>query len=189
MGITGQLDALIVIGDVAVSGPVLISRSLAVACLLGTDFLRRMPVKILVDQGCLEMPSGRKLYFLPSPLLRSPPGTAVQALVDIKVEIPLGSQMLVPLRYRKGIGCVDPKAGILLTPSNSATRGLALFGAQTIIRSEQVPFLQVLNGGADVVIVPAGTVLAHTTTVFSDHDEVEPRRLVGAAQPCHVPDE
>ncbi|CAN0371862.1 unnamed protein product [Lampetra fluviatilis] len=55
---TTHIRAQISIGDIKLSGPIFVSSSLAVPCLLGTDFF---------DQGCIELPSGRRMAFLPSP--------------------------------------------------------------------------------------------------------------------------
>ncbi|CAM9596731.1 unnamed protein product [Lampetra planeri] len=123
---------------------------------------------ILEDQGCLELPEGQKMFFLPLKLGRPLPCLAVQAMMDVTVKVPPGAQMLIPLRYWKPLEDVDALAGILLFPSNSAANSFSLVAAQTVIRACQAPFIQVLNGGPDGVVVPAGVVLAHATTAFTD---------------------
>ncbi|CAM9365266.1 unnamed protein product [Lampetra planeri] len=61
----------------------------------------------------------------------------VQALARESVEIPPGAQMSVPVRYRKRLQFADSEAGVLLTPSNTATQDLTLVGAQTVLRTER----------------------------------------------------
>ncbi|CAM9543584.1 unnamed protein product [Lampetra planeri] len=108
-------------------------------------------------------------------------GPGNSAITNVTVEVPPGAQMLIPLRYQKPLGDVDASAGILL--SKSAARSFSFVAVQTIVRAGQAPFIQVLNGGPDGVVVPAGVVLAHATTAFTDCEENGPRIL--AVGTCH----
>ncbi|CAM9942029.1 unnamed protein product [Lampetra fluviatilis] len=167
LGIIGQIRAQICVGDIKLSGPIFVSSSLAVPCLLGTDFLAKMPIRILIDQGCIELPSGRRMAFLPSPATSRTAFATVPAFVDRTVRVPPGAQMLIPLKLRrpfaKGIGA----QGVLLGPSRAGVSGPDLLPAQTIVRGEGEPFIAVLNVGSQTVVVPQGTVLAHATPVPS----------------------
>lgn len=98
MGFLGQVEAPIQIGQLSVAGPILVSATLPVPCLLGTDFLRRMPMKIDLANGRVEV-QGTHLHFLKAEgASRGVP--YVQALVSKSVSIPPAAQMLIPLRYR-----------------------------------------------------------------------------------------
>ncbi|XP_075926286.1 uncharacterized protein LOC142929264 [Petromyzon marinus] len=165
LGIIGQIRAQICIGDIKLSGPILVSSSLAVPCLLGTDFLGKMPIKILIDQGCIELPSGRRVTFLPSPVTSRAACASIQAFVTRTVRVPPGAQMLVPLRLRRPFvpGVLDQ--GILLGPSRAGENGLDLVAAQTLVKGSDDPFILVLNVGVQTAVVPQGTVLAHATPV------------------------
>ncbi|XP_075908909.1 uncharacterized protein LOC142905723 [Petromyzon marinus] len=165
LAIIGQIRAQISIGDIKLAGPILDSSSLAVPCLLGTDFLAKMPIKILVDQGCIELPSGRRMAFLPIPSHPRMASASVQAFVASTVRIPPGTQMLVPLQLKKPLAPEASAHGILLGPSNAAAKGLDLVAAQTLVAADREPFLQVLNVGLSTTVIPQGTVLAHTTPV------------------------
>ncbi|XP_075919984.1 uncharacterized protein LOC142922927 [Petromyzon marinus] len=165
LGIIGQIRAQISIGDIKLAGPILVSSSLAVPCLLGTDFLAKMPIKILVDQGCIELPSGRRMAFLPTPSHPRMASASVQAFLASTVRIPPGTQMLVPLQLKKPLAPEASAHGILLGPSNAAAKGLDLVAAQTLVAADREPFLQVLNVGLSTTIIPQGTVLAHATPV------------------------
>ncbi|XP_078459714.1 uncharacterized protein LOC144724454 [Lampetra planeri] len=90
LGIIGQIRAQICIGDIKLSGPIFVSSSLAVPCLLGTDFLAKMPIRILIDQGCIELPSGRRMAFLPSPTAVRTAFATVPAFVVKTVRVPPG---------------------------------------------------------------------------------------------------
>ncbi|CAN0368523.1 unnamed protein product [Lampetra planeri] len=78
---------------------------------------------------------------------------AVQALVREAAWVPPVAQMLIPLRLRKQLDQVATACGILLSPSNRAVEGHSLVGAQTLVRGDQVPFLQVLNAGTRTAVV------------------------------------
>ncbi|XP_078476235.1 uncharacterized protein LOC144737431 [Lampetra planeri] len=165
LGIIGQIRAQICIGDIKLSGPIFVSSSLAVPCLLGTDFLAKMPIRIFIDQGCIELPSGRRVAFLPSPAAARTACATVLAFVVKTVRVPPGAQMLVPLKLRrpfaKGVG----DRGIVLGPSRAGVSGPHLIPAQTVVRGDGDPFIAVLNVGSQTVVVPQGTVLAHATPV------------------------
>ncbi|XP_078733268.1 uncharacterized protein LOC144947785 [Lampetra fluviatilis] len=143
-----------------------------------------MPILIKINENCIELPGGRQISFLPSPWGRPASAVQVQALSVASVDIPPGTQMLIPLRYRKPLPDRLGAVGVLLSPSATITTGLALVGAQTIVRPDQLPFLQVLNAGGENVHVPASTVVAHATTAFATHDCPHSRGVVaGVSEP------
>ncbi|XP_075908910.1 uncharacterized protein LOC142905724 [Petromyzon marinus] len=165
LGIIGQIRAQICIGDIKLSGPILVSSSLVVPCLLGTDFLAKMPIKILIDERCIELPSGRRITFLPSPVTSRTACATIQAFVTRTVRVPPGAQMLVPLRLRRPFAPGVSDHGILLGPSKAGENGLDLVAAQTIVKGSDDPFIMVLNVGVHTAMVPQGTMLAHATPV------------------------
>ncbi|CAM9411715.1 unnamed protein product [Lampetra planeri] len=120
-----------------------------------------------------EPPSDTRKKFLQRSTVVS---VTVQALSRDTLEIPPGSQMLVPLHYRKRLHDVDPEAGVLLTPSNTATLGFPPVGALTVLRLNQEPFLQVLNVRPGTAVVQAAS-----TGVMSALEEVE---LAEVVAPC-----
>ncbi|XP_078476717.1 uncharacterized protein LOC144737738 [Lampetra planeri] len=163
LGITGQINAQIRIADVQLVGPILVSSTLAVPCLLGTDFLGKTLIKILINKGCIELPSGRRMAFLPTPTRLHSASTTVQALAACTIHIPPGSQMLVPLRFRKPLDYNAFMGGAVIGPSRSAERVSDLVCAQTLVRSDHDPFIQVLNAGLETTVICQGMVLAHAT--------------------------
>ncbi|XP_078467221.1 uncharacterized protein LOC144730345 isoform X1 [Lampetra planeri] len=165
LGIIGQIRAQICIGDIKLSSPIFVSSSLAVPCLLGTDFLGKMPIRILIDQGCIELPSGRRMSFLPSPTAARTAFVTVPAFVVKTVRVPPGAQMLVPLKLRRPFAEGIGDQGILLGPSRAGVSGPHLIPAQTVVRGDGDPFIAILNVGSQTVVVPQGTVLAHATPV------------------------
>ncbi|XP_042201887.1 uncharacterized protein LOC121851863 [Callorhinchus milii] len=177
LGIIGQIRASICIGDIKLSGPVFVSSSLAVPCLLGTDFLAKMPIKILIDQRCIELPSGRRISFLTSPNVIRTACATIQALATQTVHVPPGSQMLIPLRLRKPWGKEASEQAMLLGPSNRAVGGLDLSVAHTLVGADRDPFVMVLNAGARPAVIQQGTVLAHAARVPAEE------RLVAQADP------
>ncbi|XP_078461913.1 uncharacterized protein LOC144726833 [Lampetra planeri] len=168
LGIIGQVRASICIGDIKLSGPVFVSSSLAVPCLLGTDFLAKMPIKILIDQRCIELPSGRRISFLTGPTDIRTACATIQAVATQTVQVPPGSQMLIPLRLRKPWVREASGQSMLLGPSNKAVGGLDLSVAHTLVRADRDPFVMVLNAGSRPAVIPQGTVLAHAAQVPGD---------------------
>ncbi|XP_078476934.1 uncharacterized protein LOC144737926 isoform X1 [Lampetra planeri] len=177
LGIIGQIRASICIGDIKLSGPVFVSSSLAVPCLLGTDFLAKMPIKILIDQRCIELPSGRRISFLTSPTEIRTACATIQALATQTVHVPPGSQMLIPLRLRKPWVEGTSEQGMLLGPSNRAVGGVDLSVAHTLVRADKDPFVMVLNAGSRPAVIQQGTVLAHAARVPAEE------RLVAHVDP------
>lgn len=50
MGILGQVGTQICMAELTISGPVLNSSTLTILCLLGTNYLNQIPIKIVTDQ-------------------------------------------------------------------------------------------------------------------------------------------
>ncbi|XP_075910632.1 uncharacterized protein LOC142906516 [Petromyzon marinus] len=163
LGILSQVIASVRVDGIELAGPILVSKTLAVPCLLGTDVLSRMPIRIIVDQGCVELPSGRRLQFLQSPTVLSPLVASVWALNMAAVTVPPASQILLPLRLRRPLEGGSTETGILLSPSSYFSRTMGLVGALTAVSGGQDLFLQVLNLGPTLIVIPAGAVLAHAT--------------------------
>ncbi|CAM9967015.1 unnamed protein product [Lampetra fluviatilis] len=189
LGIIGQIRAQICVGDIKLSGPIFVSSSLAVPCLLGMDFLAKMPIRILIDQGCIELPSGRRMAFLPSPVTSRTAFATVPAFVDRTVHVPPGAQMLIPLKLRrpfaKGIGA----QAVLLGPSRAGVSEPHLLPAQTIVRGDGDPFIAVLNVGSQTVVVSQGTVLAHAMPVPCEEPVANHVSAVSAPRPHSDSDE